>query len=88
MSQSRVKVGRKILRPTKAGWSTWNLIEKGPEFIFSAVQQPKINFVGPPWKDFESFSKKCLATPLLKNTFNVSIQPYTEYTNPGMRGST
>ena len=32
MSQSRVKLGRTVLRLKKTGWSTWNLFGKGPKF--------------------------------------------------------
>ena len=58
MSQSRVKLGRTVLRLKKTGYSTWNIIKNGPKITVLLVSQPKVFFVSQSW--WPTFLKKTL----------------------------
>ena len=69
MRQSRFKVCKAVLRLEKADLITWNLIEKSPKYTDlarSASQNPlrRPTMEADIFEDFESTSKKFLATPL------------------------
>ena len=49
MPQSRFKAHKTAPPLKNTGRSTWNPIEKGPEYTALAVLHPKISFVGQPW---------------------------------------
>ena len=47
--QTSAEVGRTFIRIKKTGYTTRNLVEKGPKFTILAALQPEMFFARQPW---------------------------------------